>query len=340
MSPQNRAAWLMKKQDSVQVLGDASYHKPEADELVIRTMAVAINPADVIIQKLGVIVDSYPAILGCDAAGIVEEVGSSVEAFKPGDRVIGTTKPLPGGIYKYSGFQQYTVLQMPQIAKIPDTTSFTNATVLPLGILAASSCLFHEQMLALEMPPSQGGNGKTLLIWGASSSLGCCGVQLAVAAGYEVFGVASTKNHALVKSLGARQTFDQSDSNVVDNIVDALRDRVCVGAFDAISKVETLDKLCDILQRSGGRTFVASVTPGAERFAKHNVTIKSNLGCSIPITSVSQQIWRVFLEPALASGAFQYAPPADVVGHGLEHVQKGCDMLAQGVSAKKVVISL
>ncbi|KAF4631187.1 hypothetical protein G7Y89_g6945 [Cudoniella acicularis] len=317
MPPQNRAAWLMKKQDNVQVVNDAPYNKPEANELVIRVMAVAINPADVVIQKLGIIINSYPAILGCDAAGIVEEVGSDINDFKPGDHVIGATKPLPGGIYKYSGFQQYTVLKMPQIAKIPDNSSFTDATVLPLG-----------------------GKDKTLLIWGASSSLGCCGVQLATAAGYEVIGVASKKNHLLVKSLGATQAFDQSDPDVVVKIIAALKGKTCVGAFDPISKKETLQPICEILHESGAKKLVAAVAPGAESLGTNDVIIRTNFANAGGVSRANEHIWRVFLEPALTSGAFLYMPQADIVGHGLEDIQKGCDLLAQGVSAKKLVISL
>lgn len=50
MSPQNHAAWLMKKQDTVFVVDKAPYNKPGPGELVIRTKAVAINPADWLIQ--------------------------------------------------------------------------------------------------------------------------------------------------------------------------------------------------------------------------------------------------------------------------------------------------
>jgi NADPH:quinone reductase-like Zn-dependent oxidoreductase len=100
MPPQNGAAWLMK-QDNVQVVNDAPYNKPEANEIVIGTMPVAINAACFAIQKLVIILDSYPSILGCDG---VEEAGSDIKDFKQGDRVVSPTKALPGSIYKYFGF--------------------------------------------------------------------------------------------------------------------------------------------------------------------------------------------------------------------------------------------
>lgn len=340
MAPQNIAAWLMKKHDASLIIGDAPYSKPEADEIVIKTKAVAINPADVVVQKTSIIIDTYPAILGCDVAGVVEEVGSSIKDFQPGDRVIGQAKPLPGGIYKYSGFQQYVVLKIPFIAKIPNDAKWTDATVLPLGINTSASCLFPKSALALEMPPSQRGEGETLLVWGASSSVGSCGVQLVAAAGYEVFGVASKKNHDFVKSIGAAQTFDHSDPNIIDDIVAALKGKTCVGAFDAVSNEQTLGSLCDILHQSGGRKTVLAVAPGAEAFAKHDISITTNFAVAYSETAVGPHIWRVYLEPALASGALQYKPEAEIVGHGLKDVQKAIDLLAKGVSAKKLVLSI
>lgn len=340
MSPQNRAAWLIHKQDEVHVVKDAPYNKPDANELVMKTKAVAINPADVAVQKLGIIVDIYPAILGCDAAGIVEEVGSGITDFKPGDRVMGATQPLPGGIFKHSGFQEYVLLRYPLIAKIPNEANFTDASVLPLAINTSSSCLFHESTLALQMPPSHAGKEETLLIWGASSSIGSCGVQLAAAAGYEVFGVASGRNHAFIKSIGAAQAFDQNDPHIVADIVAALKGKTCVGAYDAISQEETLHAICDIIHESGGRKLITAIRPGAESNTKNDVIIKTNFACQKFESAVGKQISRVFLEPAIASSAFQFKPQADIVGHGLEDIQKGCDLLAQGVSAKKLAISL
>ncbi|MCJ1455229.1 hypothetical protein MMC28_005583 [Mycoblastus sanguinarius] len=340
MAPQNIAAWLMKKKDTTHVVSVAPYNKPDADEIVVKTKAVAINPADVVVQKMGIIIDSYPAILGCDVAGVVEEVGLGIKDFQAGDRVIGQARPLPGGVYKYSGFQQYVVLKMPLIAKIPNDAKWTDAAVLPLGINTSASCLFQAETLGLEMPPSQGGRGKTLLIWGASSSVGSCGVQLAAAAGYEVFGVASKKNHDFVKSLGAAQTFDHSDPKIVDAIAAALKDKTCVGAYDAISNEKTLGLLCDILHQSGGRKVVVAVMPGAEAFSTHEVSIRTNFTTPISQSPAGSHIWRVYLESALASGALQYKPEAEIVGHGFQDTQKAIDLLVQGVSAKKLVLSI
>lgn len=80
--------------------------------------------------------------------------------------------------------------------------------------------------------------------------------------------------------------------------------------------------------------------PGAEAFATHDVEIRTNFATPISSTAVGAHIWRAYLEPALASGAMQYKPAAEIVGHSLQDVQKAMDLLAEGVSAKKIVVSM
>ena len=342
MEPHNFAAFLPNKGAPNHVVDEAPYNKPGPHEVVIRNKAVAINPADVGIQKMGIIIDSYPAILGCDVAGMVQEVGSEVTDFQSGDRVIGPAKPLPGGIYKYSGFQRFTVLEMPLVAKIPENTSFTDAVVLPLAINTAATCLFEKDTLELDLPPGSGNDGKVLLVWGASSSVGSCGVQLAVAAGYEVFGIASAKNHNLIRSLGASHCFNQQDPNLVVAITEALKGKYCVGAYNAISDEKTFGILSHVLRGSESRKLIVSVMPGAENFSTEDISVKTNFGVAWTFakSGVGRHIWRSYVEPAMASGALKCMPPADVVGFGLQDIQKAIDVLGQGVSAKKVVVAL
>ena len=205
------------------------------------------------------------------------------------------------------------------------------------------------------MPLGKTGMGKTLIVWGASSSVGSCGVQLAVAAGYEVFGVAGKKNRDFVAGLGAARVFDHGDPKIADEVVGALEGKTCVGAYDAISTEPTLSILCEILSRAaaaaaaaddaGGkervRKLICGVMPGAETMGKLGVTVKTNFTAVLnKDTPVGPHIWREFMEKALVDGTVRFKPDPEVVGRGLEDVQMAIDLLAKGVSAKKIVVEL
>jgi NADPH:quinone reductase-like Zn-dependent oxidoreductase len=80
----------MAKQSPVNVVDSAPYTSPSANELVIRTKEIVLNPADVVVQSLGILLEDYPAILGRDVAGQVVEVHHSLaDSYEIGDRVIG-----------------------------------------------------------------------------------------------------------------------------------------------------------------------------------------------------------------------------------------------------------
>lgn len=345
MAPSNRASWLVTKQSPVNVVDWAPYTSPSVNELIVKTKAIALNPADVAVQKLGILLEDYPAILGCDVAGEVVEIHPSLaDVYHVGDRVIGVASCLDrkDGSYCYSAFQKYVVLKLPSVAKIPMEVAYTDATVLPLGINTAASCLFMDVTLGLK-PPSIGSTstkqGETVLIWGASSSVGACGVQLAVSAGYHVVGVASKRNHEMVKGLGACACFDQNDSTLVDDIRAYLRGKEVVGAFGAIADGSSLNTMCEILNKSGGRKLVASIMPGAEEKATNGVKIVTNFAGNLASSEVGTAIWQ-WLSKAMVERKIEYMPRPEVVGSGLKDVQKAVDLLAKGVSAKKLVVSL
>ena len=333
----------MTKQSPVNVVGSAPYTSPSDKELVIITKAIAFNPADVVVQKLGILLEDYPAILGCDVAGEVVEVHPSLaDVYSIGDRVIGAASCLSrkDGTYCYSAFQEYVVLKSPSIAKIPKEVAYEDAAVLPLGINTAASCLFMDKTLGLKAPSVDGtkaSQGKTLLVWGASSSVGSCGVQLASQAGYQVVGVASKRNHDMVKGLGASMCFDQNDPTLVDDIVAYFNGKEVIGAFDAISNISTLNAICEILDRSGGKKLVASVMPGAEEKATKGVKIVTNFATDMARSELSKAIW-LWLDKAMEENKIKYMPQPEVVGQGLEYVQQAVDLLAKGVSAKKLVV--
>jgi NADPH:quinone reductase-like Zn-dependent oxidoreductase len=386
MPPTNKALILVTPKSPTQTISQAPYSSPSANELVIKAHAVAINPADWGIQRHGVLIpeDAYPCILGCDVAGEVVELPQNaaddfISHFKIGDRVIAQTGPLDtkdstdvdqdqdmspeakalwqGGktIYAYAAFQTYVVLRGPFIARIPDAISYEDAVVLPLGTATAASCLFPATMLNLDFPPldrKADRNGKILLVWGASSSVGSSGVQLAAQAGYTVIGICSARNFAMVTSLGAVKCFEHTSPAVVDEVVSYVTasshaGEEVVGAYDGISTAPTLTPLCEILHRLAAtnvvptRKFIAAVYPGAEAHAMHGVEIIVNL------TQGMEQFHRTaarlppWLERAMADGRIKCAPEKDVVGEGLEAVQEAMDRLAEGkVSGRKLVVRL
>ncbi len=371
--PTNAAAWMPVKRARLAV-GPAPYAAPKADEIVVRNRALAINPVDWMLQLIGDLMFrwiKYPAILGSDLAGEVVEVGSGVSRFKIGDRVLAHAvgqDPKRNSAAE-GAFQAYVVVLGHMAAPIPDAVTFEQAAVLPLAVSTAACGLFQRDHLALDhpsVPPRP--TGKALVIWGGSTSVGSCAIQLALAAGYEVFTTASPKNFDYVRRLGASQVFDYNSRGVVADMIAALRGRTLAGAL-AIG--ETSAEACiDIVGRCDGakvvsiasyplnlkdlgegRGVTARFIAKVPRLMAFNVRVilktatrgirtKFIFGSSLAGNEVGPMIYADFLPKALAAGQFVPAPEPRIVGAGLEAVQAALDEQRRGVSASKIVVSL
>jgi len=369
----NIAAWLVASRARLEVK-PAPYTAPRENELVIRNYAVAINPLDWILQGAGSLFFSWmklPFILGSDLAGEVVEVGAGVSRFKVGDRVlahaVGTDKKRNRPAE--SAFQHYTVVLAHLTAPIPDTLSYESAAVLPLGLSTAACGLFQQDQLALSHPAATAPpTGKTLLVWGGSTSVGSNAIQLAVAAGYEVITTASPRNFAYVRQLGASHVFDYHSPTVVADVVEALRGKTSAGAL-AIGGSSAL-ACVDIIHACSGNKFVSIATfpvdfqrltqtgssgwqllrqvPRLLAFGG-SLLLKSRLrgirtnsifGTTLMDNEVSRVIYADFLPRALAEERYAAAPPPHVIGQGLAAIQAGLDAQRKGMSAQKVVVAL
>ena len=148
-----------------------------------------------------------------------------------------------------SGFQLYSTCLEILVAQVPDSLPLVNAAVLPISISTAASALFIDHQLpfpTLNPIPA----GKTVLIWGGSSSCGSSAIQLATAAGSMVVTTASSANFAYVKSLGAAYVFDHADPKVADKILSILKPGDLV--VDSIGSKETQTACGEILEKIGG----------------------------------------------------------------------------------------
>ncbi|KAL6714370.1 hypothetical protein ACLMJK_007793 [Lecanora helva] len=348
MPPTNLAAYLPHEKAPSLSIQPAPYTPPGENEITIANHAVAINPIDWAIQSMGSALYklSYPFIGGVDVAGEVVETGPNVTRFRIGDRVLGHALLFakPG---KGAAFQLYTVLATNMCCVMPAGLEYERAAVLPLGVSTASSALFQSTHLGLEYPSiSPRPTGKTVLVWGGSSSVGSCAIQLATASGYEVFTTCSPRNFEHVKSLGAKRCFDYHDGGVVQKIVDDLKGNDFAGAMAIGSAssggngISTGEACLEIVDKTPGRKFVSVVSSGVPDKVPEGVDAKFVFGSELKDNEVSHSIYGDFLPKALAQGSFVAKPDPEVVGKGLESIQMALGVQKRGVSARKVVVSL
>jgi NADPH:quinone reductase-like Zn-dependent oxidoreductase len=256
----NKAAWLTGAQVKPFKVDDAPMPVPEADEVVIRNRAVAINPVDWAMQAMGIIIQTYPFIEGCDAAGEITAVGSAVKDFKIGDRVVALLDASASGKVSNAAFQLFSSAGENSIAKLPDNVSYAEASVLPLGISTAASALFQTDTLALPHPQvNPKPTAKVVLVWGGTSSVGACAIQLVVGAGFDVATTASSHNLEYCKTLGAEYVFDHAKDSVVEDITTALKGVDFGGAFCAIMNPDVIKQCAQIAGELGGNKFVSTV---------------------------------------------------------------------------------
>ena len=202
---------------------------PRDDEVLIKVRAASVNPLDWRLMK------GEPWFLrlffglrkprlgrpGVDVAGEIEAVGRNVTQFKPGDGVFGSCR---------AAFAEYVCTAESKIAMKPDNVTFEQAASVNVAGLTALQGLRDKGKI---QPGSQ------VLINGAAGGVGTFAVQIAKSFGADVTGVCSTRNVAMVKSIGANEVIDytQHDFTTSDQRYDLILD--CVGnhSFSACRRV-------------------------------------------------------------------------------------------------------
>jgi zinc-binding alcohol dehydrogenase family protein len=175
---------------------------PGPRDLVVRVHAVSVNPVDVKVRAPKPKVESAPRVLGWDAAGVVESVGSDVTLFRPGDEVF-----YAGDIKRTGSNQERQCVDERLVGRKPTTLSFAEAAALPLTSITAYEALFEH----LGFCPEGGSKGKKLLVIGGAGGVGSVAIQLAKLASVEVIATASrSDSRAWVKQLGADAVIDHT----------------------------------------------------------------------------------------------------------------------------------
>jgi NADPH:quinone reductase-like Zn-dependent oxidoreductase len=135
---------------------------------------------------------------GIDFAGRVEEVGTGVAEFKPGDGVFGTCA---------GSFAEYAVAREDMVVRKPENLSFEQAAAVPTSGVAALQAVRDKGQVR---------PGQRVLIIGASGGVGSFAVQIAKALEAHVTGVCSTAKMDLVGSIGADAIIDYTREDFAD----------------------------------------------------------------------------------------------------------------------------
>jgi NADPH:quinone reductase-like Zn-dependent oxidoreductase len=104
--------------------------------------------------------------------------------------------------------------------------------------------------------------GKTVLVYGASSSVGATAVQLAVASGVKVIATASKHNHDFVKALGATEVLDYKSNTIEEDLVAALKTSGgFAGVYDSVSEPDTIKLCAQVVDKLGGGFISCTLDP-------------------------------------------------------------------------------
>lgn len=339
MSPTNHVAWLQAPKAKLAV-GTGPFPSPGPGEVLIKNLALALNPVESKIQQWAIFPIPYPGVLGSSFAGIIEGIADDVSDFHIGDRVV-TSKPFTLGDPKYGPYQQYVLAKTPFLSKLQDKTSLEAAAATVSNLATVVGAL--TVTMGLDKPSLSeraASKGKKLLVYGGSSSVGGLAIQYATQAGYTVITTSSPRNMDTVNPLGASEIINHTQSS--DKIIEALK---AAGPYDYIFDTIALDSVTDIIShylvsQGGGVYYNTNPGPppklpaGVERVAQSYPTLLEE--------EANRRIQRWFLEEylplSLAEGKIIPTKVEKVPG-GLAAIQKSLDKFAAGtVSGVKMVI--
>ncbi|MEV4180777.1 NAD(P)H-quinone oxidoreductase [Streptosporangium canum] len=263
--------------------------RPGPGDVLIDVAASAVNRADVM-QRQGLYdpPPGAPPYPGLECSGVVAEVGSDVEDFKPGDRVCAL---LAGG-----GYAERVAVPWQQVMRVPEGVDLAEAAALPEVACTVWSNVFMTARLR---------KGETLLVHGGASGIGTLAVQLAKAFGSHVVVTAgSAEKIARCVELGADEGVNYREEDFAERVrADVILD--IVGGRYLPGNVKAL--------KTGGRLVVIGMQGGSKgeldlgallvkRASVHGTTLRSRPvdEKGVIVRGVVENVW-----PLVEAGAIR-----------------------------------
>lgn len=323
-------------------LPDRKLERP--DQVRIAVKAAALNRLDVfVVGGLPGVTLDFPHIVGTDAAGVIESVGSEVSDLAPGDRVVlnpglscGTCAMCLKGEEPYcrrfgvigehspGTASEYLVVPARNVAKVGAHLSWAEAAALPLATLTAWRMLITRARLEA---------GETVLIWGIGGGVSLAALQIAKHAGARVVVTSSSDAKlAAAAGLGADVTLNHATADVAREV----RGLTGVGADVVVDSVgeQTWDKSLRSL-RPGGRL----VTCGATTGPHVSIDIRKLFWFQWSLLGSTMGTSADFRAMMAVANTGKLTPPVDLVVPLAEGV-RAYERLASGSQLGKVVLEV
>lgn len=310
---------------------------PGPNEISIRLKAIALNPLDWKQLDFGLMVESWPVVLGIDGSGVVEAVGQGVSQFSAGDEVFS----LFGLDDRASAFQEVAVVPEVMVAKKAKSLSWEEAASLPICYCTAAATIHAALKIPLPFlssPP--GAQPRSILVLGGSSGVGAAAIQilrLALPSSATILATSSPQHHAQICSLGATKPFDQKSPSLIADIkaaspggkgVDMIVDAVAGGA----ARPDIYATL-----RDDGPKEVGEVSTGASIEVPEGVSRTVAFGRQILKSEGGEGAMKA-LGKLVEEGSYKVPVRVEVVGRGLEAIAGGLEKLRSGTSGTKLVV--
>ena len=143
---------------------------PGKRDVLVRIKAISVNPVDYKVRQSAAKEDELeePKIIGWDASGIIEEVGSEVTLFSKGDEVF-----YSGDLQRSGCYSEFQTVDERIVALKPGNISWEDAAALPLTSLTAWECIFDR----MQIQENEGKN-KSILVIGGAGGVGSIAIQI------------------------------------------------------------------------------------------------------------------------------------------------------------------
>lgn len=199
---------------------------PKDHEILVKVYASTVNQTDCgfrsanyfVVRLFSGLFKPKNKTLGCEFAGVVEEIGAKVTSFQPGDRVFGFNDASFGGHAEYM-----TIAEKKGVTTLPDKFTFEEGAPLTEGAHYALNVIKAADVRI----------GQQVMVYGSTGAIGSAALQILKHFGATVTAVCNTKNVNLMEELGANEIIDyqKTDFRQTNDQYDFILDAVGKTSF-------------------------------------------------------------------------------------------------------------